>query len=248
MKVEKIELPKELTEDTALAFIGKIASVCTGKFESAKTEPIEKSIARGRRNLTESLGKPTRAWEFLPFYYPNARYCNFREMINYGEQLYWLTGEYNNQDNSSFRILKLTVPKFVVRHFRTHTTLSQLESSARLMPFYGGGKEYWFPEIEKDDAANSLFYQGLLLENRGEYFYKEMTGRSFSNVLQAYYTRKEIYSRSLSDFEMVDLVIGGYSDAWKHFTDLRTSKGVQKETVEIAEMIKIELAEAMRGE
>ena len=94
MKVEKIELPKTLTEDDALAFIGRIAGVCTGIDEKLKDDR-ERAIRVGKMNLTESCGMPTRAWEFLPLVSINSKYGNFREGLEKNNTLKSLCEVYN---------------------------------------------------------------------------------------------------------------------------------------------------------
>ena len=262
MKVEKIELPKELTEKTACEFIGRLASVCTGK------EPVSDAIAEkiGRMNLTEHLGKPTRCWEFLPVLLTGGRYHNFREGINGGLKVENLCKQYNVEHNTKvfgvcdYYLFKISVPKYVRDHVKTHVKLSHISSSARI----GVNKEklYEFPEIEKTvipKIKNSEYYnyedeKDFLTTNCGAIFYCDYTAREVSDVLNTFYNRKEITKRSLSDFEVVDMVIGGYfTEGWDNFIKVRTASCdgtfvcsnpgcekpcIQKETRELALIIK----------
>ncbi len=260
MKVNKIELPKTLTEATAKQFVGRIASVCTGV--ECKSDAHAERV--GEKNLTEAYGDtPTRAFEFLPVTLINGRYQNFREgLTKFPNKLRALVSQYNMDNNTKFmgdgkirtdfHIFHITAPRYVMAHLKTHTTLSHMMSSVRIG--CNGEKEYEFPEIEKKptkeekatrDMIVDLYdrpcfenYERDFVENVGTDFYDDFTGAEFSEMLNHYYKRKEITKRPLSDFEVVEMKICGYSDAWEWFINQRTEKGVQKETREIAKMIK----------
>ncbi len=244
MNVKRINLPTNLTEGSALEFIGEISAVCTG----ASIENKQKNINRGKRNLTEAYGgTPTRAWEFLPVWYMDATYYNFRGyMSKYGiSNLKVAVNEYNDRQVRPFHIFHITAPRYVMAHLKTHTTLSSMMSSVRIG--CNGEKEYEFPEIEQN-FSDTYDDHSALRNNDGGYFYNNHTGQEFKASLEYFYKRKEITKRPLSDFEVVEMKICGYADAWDWFIKQRTEKGVQKETQEIANMIKeiIDLAEGMR--
>jgi hypothetical protein len=103
-----------------------------------------------------------------------------------------------------------------------------------------GEKEYEFPEIELDHyrGSNALAEVDRLAIGEGSYFYKTYTGEAFTQMLKDWYKRPEITKRPLSDFELVEMNIGGYMDAWQNLIDVRTDKGVQKETKWLANHIK----------
>ena len=246
MKVNRIELPNELTVATAKQFIGRIASVCTGV--EIRDDKHAESI--GEKNLTEDRGRPTRAWEFLP-YHVYTNYNNFRGYLNdteySGGGLFWIVNEYNTGRTSivgrkDYHIINVTVPRYVAAHIKTHTTLSTLMSSIRIG--CNGEKEYEFPEVEYESVMQTNNAYGVAEElhmlqcNIGKFIYRHYTHSEFNTMLRSYYKRPEIHKRPLSDFELVDMNIGGYMDAWQNFIDVRTGKGVQKETKELATMIK----------
>ncbi len=266
MKVNKIELPKKLTESTAKQFVGRIASVCTGV--ECKSDAHAERV--GEKNLTEAYGDtPTRAFEFVPVTLINGRYQNFREgLTKFPNKLRALVSQYNMDNNTKFmgdgkirtdfHIFHTTAPRYVMAHLKTHTTLSHMMSSVRIG--CNGEKEYEFPEIEitehpptsefythyinegeQDEIEieyDFLEYEYDLINNKGRGFAKNMPSEVFTKLLEFYYKRKEITKRPLSDFEVVEMKICGYSDAWEWFINQRTEKGVQKETREIAKMIK----------
>lgn len=252
MKVERIELPKELTVESAKRFIGHIASVCTGK--KLTDEDAERV---GDINLREDGGGPTRAWEFLPVTLTGGRYQNFREGLTHlPDKLRMLIAQYNMDNNTNFmgdgklrtdfHIFKVTVPRMVAAHLKTHTTLSSLMSSVRIG--CNDGKEYWFPPVEKEDQGiNGSEY---LLSNNGTFFYYKRTHSQFRDILNRNYKRKEITKRPLSDFELVDMHIVGYQEKWDKFFKTRKKRDcdpctadckkrcIQDETAEVALMIK----------
>lgn len=247
MKVNRIELPETLTEKTALQFVGNIASVCVGKFNQFDADRCEKI---GRKNLTESLGKPTRAWEFLPSIgIPGIHYNNFRELMTKEENmLYYCIKWFNNftkDEYSDFHIFHLRIPRMVRDHIKTHTTLSSLCESTRLGD-PNKEVEYFFPEVEIDSYSIPNTYEYMefeeeeqdLLCNQAYTFYNNFTHKSFRDMMKRHYTRKEIWSRPLSDFVMGDMIIAGYRDSWQHFINVRTDKATQKETRWVAEQIK----------
>lgn len=236
MKVNKIDLPETLTEKTALEYIGRIAAVCT----KAEVKSDEQAYKIGKMNLTESCGKPTRAWEYLPvntflcngndFDRP-AEYYNFREAINFGCTVKDIIKAYYEDIAPDFHTFKLTIPRFVFHHIKTHTTLSTLGSSARIG--VNDEKEYWFPEVEKSYKKGFINrIKGFLLKpvintlnsNDGTYFYENSTHKQFSYLLNKLYKRKEITRRPLSDFELVDMAICGYNEAWENFFNVRSKK------------------------
>ena len=261
MRVERIELPKTLTVPTALQFVGRIASVCTG-IEVKDDEHAERI---GKKNLTEAYGDtPTRAFEFLPIdMYDEQRYLNFRDVIKKDYTLLEVVDDFNDHEESflkdykNFHIFHITAPRYVMAHIKTHQTLSSMMSSIRIG--CNGEKEYEFPEIENDfnlenyDLGDSFFrytindieieynfenYRSVLMNNNGKIFAKNFPSEVFYDLLNYFYKRPEITKRPLSDFELVEMKICGYSEAWEWFINQRTCKGVQKETIEVANMIK----------
>ena len=274
MKVEIIELTKTLTEKTACEFIGRLASVCTGK--EPKNDAIAEKI--GRMNLTEHLGTATRCWEFLPVRFAVIdTYPNFRGGLNSKLTIASLCELYNKdmfRAKEDYYLFKISVPKYVRDHVKTHVKLSHISSSARI----GIDKEklYEFPEIEitehqltsefythyinegeQDEIEieyDFLEYEYDLISNKGRGFSKNFPADVFTELLKYYYNRKEITKRSLSDFEVVDMVIGGYfNEGWDNFIKVRTASCdstfvcpnpgcekpcIQKETRELALMIK----------
>ena len=236
MKVEIIDLPKALTVETAKQFVGRIASVCTG----VECKSDEHAQRVGEKNLTEAYGEtPTRAWEFIPIIgNPYTTYNNFREVLKSGDTLENVVTWYNNfttSEYNNFHIFHITAPRYVMAHLKTHTTLSSMMSSVRIG--CNGEKEYEFPNIEKGQMQYSKERDCLAFTNDGDYLYKNLTGLQFTELLNKHYKRKEITKRPLSDFEVVEMKICGYSEAWEWFINQRTEKGVQKETREIAQMI-----------
>ena len=233
MKIERIELPEQLTEKTACEFVGHIAAVCSGKYP--KSNEVAERI--GRMNLTEDFSnQPTVAWEFLPVVTARSKFKNFREALKQNNPLAELAHHYTNdkgqkENREDFHIFKLTVPKMVRDHIVKHRTLSVMSSSKRL----GVNNEvlYEFPEIEKDESTitdiiktttdiNKNKMKSHFESNNGEYFYNNLTHFEFEYALKSYYNRKEIQKRSLSDFEVVEMMCVGYKDAWENFINVRT--------------------------
>ena len=234
MKVNRIELPKTLTEKTALQFVGNIASVCVGKFNQFDADRCEKI---GRKNLTESCGKPTRAWEFLPKKCGLVgKFNNLREWLEIGN--YLEDEECYFMDNDFF-IFHLRIPRMVRDHIKPHTTLSSLCESTRLGD-PNKKVEYFFPEVERYDYNNEIDTEDreCLITNTGGSFALTKTHYQFLDILKRNYNRKEIWSRPLSDFVMGDMIIAGYRENWEHFCNVRTDKATQKETRWVAEQIK----------
>lgn len=240
MEVKEIkQLKKGATKNDLLAFVGNIASVCTKKYNCFD---YDRCVKIGEKNLTESLGKPTRSFEFVAaskLSY-NGKYNNVREYLNRGESLDFITHKYEPKDN--FFIFHLRIPKMVIAHIKTHTTLSSLCESLRL----GDANkeiEYWFPEIENivvfDESEPKIkrAYDALI-SNNGKFFYEECTHIEFRYFMQKFYKRKEIYTRPLWHFVMGDMLVAGYQENWEHFCNLRTGKATQKETRFVAEKIK----------
>ena len=250
MKVEKIELPKELNEKTACEFIGRLASVCTGK------EPATDTIAEkiGRMNLTEHLGTATRCWEMLPVILMNGRYNNFREGLHRGDSLKNLCDVYNKQRKiptmfGDYFLFRIELPLYVYAHVDKHC-MSNVRSSKRI----GIDKEklYEFPEVEIRMYRSDEYM--AFRDNDGAFFFYNYTHDEFMVALERFYKRKEITKRSLSDFEVVDMVIGGYfNEGWDNFIKVRTASCdgtfvcpnpgcekpcIQKETRELALIIK----------
>jgi hypothetical protein len=250
MRVERIGLPEQLTESTAKQFIGRIASVCTGV--ECKSDAHAERV--GEKNLTEAYGgTPTRAWEFLPIYVMGSKWNNFRSWMNRYGVLNFDRSISSYNYRKDFHIFHITAPRYVMAHLKTHTTLSSMMSSVRIG--CNGEKEYEFPEIEdvNHDGFGGCYIcdiKGVEVEyefaedeyelsnNNGSYFAINYPSEVFTEMMKYNYKRPEITKRPLSDFEVVEMKICGYSDAWDWFIKQRSEKGVQKETREIANMIK----------
>lgn len=140
-------------------------------------------------------------------------YTNYRALYNVLKDTE-IVNKFLALDNKLFKVIELKTPMFIFHHYKTHTRLSSIGESDRVIKYKS---EYWKP----DCLGNLPFIFLRLLCNR-----------------------REIYSRGKEGFKYKRFIMSGWINddrTWKHLVLERTNTWTQKETKYVTNLLKKEL-------
>jgi hypothetical protein len=200
------------------------------------------------RLLTESLGEPSRVFEFIPckidynrvdmgisqlfgFRDKKYYYTNARELLSWG---YTMDDVLSTVDFTNYVVFKCEAPYFIYGQISTHTQLSTISHSQRYADCdrgYWKPKEVNIPQTKWDIGVGDRWRRWELRDV----------------MKKAGITRKEVFDRGSDMLQYRVFTIGGYTNnpnAWEHFIKLRTDKHAQKETQEFVGLFKKDLGYA----
>lgn len=258
MKVELINTPTEITDESLKQYLADCSSVV----RNAQPKDNERLFAR---LLKESFGnKASRVFEYIPckielsnLMYRDDRmgkpihqtfgffneeceyyYTNVRELLNWG----WSWEEVIEVvDFTHYKAVKCTAPYFIYGQVSTHTQITSVSHSNRYTESNLG---YWMPDefilwyfeaYETDDYFLAQDYWDETIETLSilglRDFMKDTLG----------ITRREVYARGADMLQYRVFCLGGYTNnpnGWEHFINQRLhDPHTQKETRELTAMI-----------
>ena len=252
MKVELIETPVEITEESVKAYIAKCSSVVRNKDPKDNDRLFD-------RLLKESFGATaSRVLQYIPcvlntsehldmtklygFYADVFQYkCHVyhttaRELFNWG----WTLEEIlPTIDFTHYKTVRVTAPRFIYNQLQTHDNVTSVSFSAR---YSDNPLGYWYPpEFVKYHEATLDGWDDLV-ENTTPALLKTFMKDTLG------IPRKEVYNRGADSLEYVVFTLGSFTNHphyWEHFLNQRAfDSHTQKETSEVANMIKDVISES----
>ena len=244
MKVELVEIPPKITEDSIKQYLADCSSVVRIK------QPKDNARLYDRL-LKESFGnKPSRVMEFIPcvistksitkamnqyfgFRDGDMYYTTARELLNWGWSLDTIVAFV---DFTHYRAVKITAPYFLYGQASTHNQVTSISHSNRYTEANLG---YWMPKE---------------LEERGDYTQEQWNTAVVNSspiLLQMFLKndvgikRREVFARGADSLANRVYTLGGFTNnpnAWEHFINQRMhDKHTQFEMRQLAVLINIEL-------
>ena len=251
MKVELINTPTEITDESLKQYLADISSVVRNKQPKDNDRLFQ-------RLLKESFGnKPSRVFEYIPCkitssemwdmspvqifgfvdWYTDAYYTNARELMNWG----WSWEEVINVvDFTHYKAVKCTAPYFIYGQVSTHTQITSVSHSNRYTESDLG---YWMPE--EYIKYEKKFNIDCNIDTVQEFWNSKVESSSSRNIQDFMknigITRREVYARGSDMLQYRVFSLGGYTNnpnAWQHFVNQRLhDPHTQLETRLLCEMI-----------
>ena len=248
--VELIDSSKaNLNEEERINFITSIAAISRGKdFSKNPKKRFEHLLKEGAPNSIEETKEKklyaSRVLQFCPvylkeltmkpnefyFYHNNVLrfsyidntgiYTNFRALYNVGLDIPFNTSE----EVKDFVVLKIKAPHFVFDQIYTHSMLSKVAVSERVVKEI----DYWLPtdfmerfnkwySREKDSYFKELY--GLDYEEAKNWIFKNCSTEAFYNLMKNLMYPREIYQRFHYGLKYKEWFMAGWkndSATWEH--------------------------------
>jgi len=235
------------SEEHRIYAITEVVKVCRGD------KPIKDREALYKQLLTEHAGKPGEAFQFVPivvyeesadkclsqeqkrfsmeddFLY-DIHYTNLRNIIGTNVDMY-------NDEIRWFYVFKMKIPKMIVAHLLKHGQLSFMQQSERHCKL----REYYYCDelrpmtgrfFERDDESLDQQWNNLIYG---------LSQKEIDWFQQEYKIRQELLNKRSWGLGYTTLWMAGWKQdptQWDTFFNVRLGKGVQRETKELANIMK----------
>ena len=240
------------SEEHRIYAITEVVKVCRGD------KPIKDREALYKQLLTEHAGKAGEVFQFVPivvyeesadkclsqeqkrfsmeddFLY-DIHYTNLRNVIGTNVDMY-------NDEIRQFYVFKMKIPKMIVAHLLKHGQLSFMQQSERhckLREYYYNDEE--FGRIMSEKIGKYNIDDFCSKDNAWNEICNNMSQNDWDEYQKKFRIRQELTNKGSWGLGYTILWMAGWKQdptQWDNFFNVRLGKGVQRETKELANIMK----------